>query len=332
MSNKIKDTQYLYLSALLRSREAKMLTRDRAERMLEAQSFEEAAKLLEDCGYADMSKMSAKQVEDALAEHRTQIFGELAALAPDASLVDAFRLKYDYHNAKVLIKAEGVRADGERLLSGAGRIAVRRLEDAFNNEDYFSLPAAFAAALEASRGILARTDNPQLADFVLDSAYFAELLSIAQQANSPFLTSYARLLIDASNLSSIVRTLRMGRGEDFLKTALVAGGNIDTARLVASATGEGLTALFVASPLQDAAALGAAAILGESLTAFELACDNSLTSHLNSAKLVSFGESPVVAYLAALESEITSARMILTGRLSGISADVIRERLRDSYA
>ena len=35
---------------MLRARENKMLTRDKAERMLDAGSFEEAAKLLSDCG------------------------------------------------------------------------------------------------------------------------------------------------------------------------------------------------------------------------------------------------------------------------------------------
>ena len=53
---------------------------------------------------------------------------------------------------------------------------------------------------------------------------------------------------------------------------------------------------------------------------------------LGDAKLVAYGEEPVVAYLAAVESEITAVRMILTGRLAGIDPQTIRERLRDLYA
>ena len=47
MSNKkcVRE-KYLYLSAMLRAREAKMLTRDKAERMIDAPSFDEAAKML----------------------------------------------------------------------------------------------------------------------------------------------------------------------------------------------------------------------------------------------------------------------------------------------
>ena len=48
--------------------------------------------------------------------------------------------------------------------------------------------------------------------------------------------------------------------------------------------------------------------------------------------MIPFGAEPVAEYLALLEGEITAARMILTGRLAGIDAEVIRERLRDINA
>ena len=54
-------------------------------------------------------------------------------------------------------------------------------------------------------------------------------------------------------------------------------------------------------------------------------------AYVADAKLTAYGEAPVIAYMAAVESEITAVRMILTGRLAGIAPDVIRERLRDSY-
>ena len=59
---------------MLRAREPKLLNNERAERMLDAASFEDAAKILTDCGYPDMSQMAAAEVEQVLAEHRSQIF------------------------------------------------------------------------------------------------------------------------------------------------------------------------------------------------------------------------------------------------------------------
>ena len=48
------------------------------------------------------------------------------------------------------------------------------------------------------------------------------------------------------------------------------------------------------------AALGAAAVKGGTMTEFELACDNAVTAYLTGARLVSYGEAPAIAYLAAV--------------------------------
>ena len=50
MANKIKDTDYLAISARVRAMETTLLTAERMERLLEARSDEEVSKLLQDCG------------------------------------------------------------------------------------------------------------------------------------------------------------------------------------------------------------------------------------------------------------------------------------------
>ena len=334
MSNKkcVRE-KYLYLSAMLRAREAKMLTREKAERMIDTASFDEAAKMLADCGYEDYSGMNAKQVDNALAERRAAIFAELARMSPNPETVEVFRMKYDYHNAKTLIKAEAAALEREDLLSSSGRVPVQTLIKSFTEEKFTGVPPVLADAIVQAKSVLARTANPQLADFALDKAYFTELLKAARELDSDFLTGYARILIDSANLRSAVRTMRMGKDLDFLKLALVPGGGIDVGRITASSSsGEALAALYANTGLAAAAALGAEAVNGGRMTDFELACDNAVTAYLTRARLVAFGEAPVIAYLAAVEGEITAVRMILTGFLAGIAPDTIRERLREFYA
>lgn len=330
MSN--KNEAYLCLSAMLRAREPKLLNNERAERMLEAPSFEEAAKLLTDCGYGDMSQMNAKEIEAALARHRAEILAELEELSPEREVVDVFKMKYDYHNAKAVIKAEAMGLSAERLLSASGRIAPAELLTVYNEGRFSELPEELGMAMEEAKNVLARTANPQLADIVLDRAYFAELKASAKAAGSSFMDGYADVLIDSANLKSAVRTLRMGKGQDFFQSVLIPGGGIDESRIAAAGDMESIAALFSNSSLEKAAALGVDAVGGGSMTAFELACDNAVNDYLSDAKLVSYGSEPVIAYMAAVEGEITAVRMILTGRLAGIAPQVIRERLRDLYA
>ena len=333
MSNKpTKKEEYLYISAMLRARENKMLTRDKAERMLDAGSFEEAAKLLSDCGYEDMSQMSAKDVEDVLSRRRASVFTELAALAPNKMIVDLFRVKYDYHNAKAVIKAEAMNTDPLPLMSGAGRIKPEELLAAYTEEHFGEIPGLLGDAMAEAKSVLARSANPQLADFVLDKAYFDELTGITEELGSSYLKGYVAIMADSTNLRSAVRTLRMGKDVDFLRTALVAGGNVSVERIISAASGDSLAALFAGTELAEAASLGSAAAEGGTLTAFELACDNAVMAYVANAKLAAYGEEPVIAYMAAVESEITTVRMILTGRLAGIEPQTIRERLRDMYA
>jgi V/A-type H+/Na+-transporting ATPase subunit C len=327
-----KREAYLCLSAMLRAREPKLLNNDRAARMLDAASFDEAAKLLTDCGYNDMSQMSAREIESYLALRRDGIFAELEKLAPDAEVVDVFRMKYDYHNAKVLIKAEAMGQDGKRLMSASGRIDPDRLSEIYNDDSLTQLPPVYGAAIAEAKNALARTANPQLADFILDRAYFEEMAASAKKLECGFLSGYAAILADSANLKSAVRTLRMGKGLDFMETALIPGGNVSKDRILAAGDKESITALFAHTLLEKAAALGAEAVSGGSMTEFELACDNAVNSYLGGAKLVSYGPEALIAYLAAVESETTAVRMILTGRLAGIAPDVIRERLRDMYA
>ena len=317
---------------MLRARETKLLSMEKAERMLDAASFEDAAKILTDCGYPDLSQMKSEEIEEALAARRSAIFDELGKLSPDRELVDLFKLKYDYHNAKAIIKAEAMGTDCRRLLSDSGRIPGAKLLEIFNEDKRILLPQKLADAMAEAKAVLARTANPQLSDFVLDKAYFEELRAAADKVGSPFLKGYAGLLTDSANLKSAVRTLRMGKNQDFLAGVLLEGGSVSTQRIINAGDKDSLAALYAHTKLEKAAALGADALSGGSMTAFELACDNAVNAYLRDAKLVPYGCEPVAAYLAAIEGEIQAVRMILTGRLAGVKPQTIRERLRDLYA
>ena len=95
-----------------------------------------------------------------------------------------------------------------------------------------------------AKAVLARTANPQLSDFVLDKAYFAELRAAADKVDSPFLKGYTEILADSANLKSAVRTLRMGKNQDFLAEVLVDGGSVSVQRIAEAADKESLAALY----------------------------------------------------------------------------------------
>ena len=108
MLSKIKDTDYLSISTRIRAMENRLLTRERMERMLEARADEDAAKVLSECGYEELGTLSHAALDEALARARAALYQEMKGAAPDPRLVEVFQLKYDSHNAKVLLKAHEI--------------------------------------------------------------------------------------------------------------------------------------------------------------------------------------------------------------------------------
>ena len=127
MGKKIRDTDYLFLSTRLRALERNVLTSARMERMIDAPTAADAAKVLSEIGYSDFSPSSDSELNEALRVEREKVFEELYRFAPDRSVVDVFKVKYDYHNAKTALKARAMGLDGRRLLVDAGRMEAERL-------------------------------------------------------------------------------------------------------------------------------------------------------------------------------------------------------------
>ncbi len=329
--SKVNNTDYLYLSAYLRAKESGLLTRERLERMASAPRYQEAAMVLTECGYPELDHASDSEIEAAFNARRNALLDDMEKLCPESALVEIFRLRYDYHNAKVLVKGEGAHTEREELLSDCGRVRPAVLEEAFRQDDWRAVPSEFAAAIREARNTLARTANPQLTDMELDKAYYAEFMALAETLSSDFCTRYGRLSIDMANLRSAVRCLRGRMDEGVLRAAVIDGGNIPAGPMARRVYAEDIPSVFTGRTLAEAADLGQKAVEGGPLTPFERACENALTGFLREAKYVSIGPEAVISYLAVLEGEIVTARMVLMGKRAGVSQETLRERLRDTY-
>lgn len=327
MSHRRKDTDYLVISARIRAMENKLLTRERMDRMIEARDDGEAMKLLAECGYND-----AAGLDMALAQARAEVFKDMQQGTPDPRLAEVFQIKYDYHNAKTILKAQAMGTDPERLLLAGGRYDPAQLWDGWKREALSGTSEVFKRAMEQAKAALAEGGDPQRADLILDKACYGEMAQLAKELKSAYLQGYVRLSVDVANLRAAVRVARMGREGEFLRQVLLPGGNVDP-QTIAAARGEALGEVFRSGPLAQAADLGEklAQPGGGSLTAFERECDNALTAYLAAARRIPFGEETVIGYLYAKELEFTAIRAIFAGRAAGLDGDTIRARLRETY-
>ena len=136
----LKDTDYLFISSYLRTRERHLLTAARMDRMIDAATTEEAAKVLGEIGYSEFSPTSERELSAALANEREKLFQDLYRFVPDKAVVDVFKVKYDYHNLKALLKARSMGTDAGRLLLDAGRVSAAVMQRAVKEGAYDLLP------------------------------------------------------------------------------------------------------------------------------------------------------------------------------------------------
>lgn len=333
MAKKIKDTDYLAISTRIRAMENGLLTRERMEQVLEARSDDEAVKILQECGYPELDPTRPEAMDAALSAAREATLSDLGGGAPDPRYIDIFKLKYDYHNVKAVLKADAMHTDPDHMLMDMGRVPAAELKAAVQTGELDSLPPRLAAAVAEAKAVLDTTRDPQLSDIVLDRWCYQDMDDVAEATGSAFLHGYVKAQIDAANLRALVRTIRMGKNADFLRGVLFEGGDVDLGAILKVSTdgGNGLAELYGPTRFQAAAEAGAEVLKGGSLTEFEKLCDDAVGDYLAGAQMVPFGEAPLLGYLAARETEYTNLRILLLGRSAGLPADIIRSRLRASY-
>lgn len=330
----IRDLDYLVISARIKALENRLLSLDELTQILESKTDEDAMKILAEAGYPAFDLRRPEEMNAALESVRRSTFNDLADSAPDERYLDIFKIKYDYHNVKAVLKADALRKSFADTLIDMGRVSAETLVSAVQDGDYSFLPGALADAVTEAKEVLATTRDPQLSDIVLDRAMFSDQLKSAEQTGSIFLSGYVRLLIDCANLKALVRTLRMAKSSEFYESVVCEGGDISPESLIAAARsgGQGLGELFAPTLLAAASEIGQRVVQAdESLTTFELACDNAVNDYLSGALYVAFGEAPLVGFLAALETEITNLRIVLMGRNAHLDPATVRSRLRNTY-
>ena len=102
-----------------------------------------------------------------------------------------------------------------------------------------------------------------------------------------------------------------GKRPEIVGELLFDGGSLLKEALVDAAdNADEIVRLFSGSGLEAAAEKGTAMFEGGSMTEFELAVDNSIKAYLADAVRIGFGPAAVISYLAAVENEVMTLRII----------------------
>lgn len=295
------------------------------ERLLQAQSAEDARRALGEIGWNesdDYDKMASEHIRQACALARE--------LTTDEKLLDCFLLRYDVNNLKMLIKARCLGIDAGNL-SNCGITPVDSLVHAVAEHRYDKFHPLFKEALDALEKRLAIKVEPLDIDVTLDKALYHVIFATIPKG-SDSAKRYFRARVDILNLIMALRALHMGKNAAFLKSLLIESGTIALDKwLKAYAFPEKLPQLVNPYGTKIYHAAIAAQMDAGKLSQLEKLMDDHLLSIYTAYKRDIDKVERIIGYLLMREREAAAVRLIMAGKVNGFSNDVIRERLRELY-
>jgi len=330
------DTQYAYAVGKIRALEKRLLDRARMERMIDARSPEEALKVLFEAGYESGSDDYADvyEYENLLKNEQVKVYKLLKSIAPEPEAFDIFLFQNDYHNIKVLLKAEFLGQNNDYMLIDTGTVPVAELKKIIAERNLTQMPDTMQNAVEECIDVFNRTNDPQAIDIILDRATFQQMQEYAAKSGYKFVSGLVQLITDLTNIKIFLRGRSTGKKWDTLQKILLPGGSIDKKVFIEHLddTLESFVNSIKSKPYGSICEEGIENFNNTgSLSKLERLTDNYIMSYIKKAKYVALGIEPLIAYLWAKENEIKNARIIMVGKINNISSEVIRERLRETY-
>lgn len=330
-----KDDVYQFPCAVIRGNERTLLGKNDLIRVVEARQFSQAMAVLGEFGYGDGSALeNPRDFEKVLREEQKRVSQLVFSILPEEGELSFLQAPADYHNVKVLLKAESLGISAAHMLTAGGSVEPERMAALIRERNFIFLSQTMKDGVQEALDLFARGRDPQEIDIVLDKACYKEMWEGAQATGNEFLMGYVQLLIDILNLNALLRLRRMGKGWDFFRKVFLEGGTISEKLLTANyeESCQQLAERLAPYGFRDVLSRGGG-LLEETgkYTLLEKLCDDLRMQYLRDAKYITAGPEPVAAFYLAKESEIKNLRMVFTGRLSGTSEEIMKERLRETY-
>ncbi|MCS6936169.1 MAG: V-type ATPase subunit [Candidatus Bipolaricaulota bacterium] len=328
-----QDGAYAFATGQIRALEAKLLDGAKYQRLLDAPDAIEAWRALAEVGYTKATEVRLDHYEQALQSELRELYDLVRRLTVRPRETDWLAQRYDFHHLKVYLKAKLLGEEpGEGVVPGVGLVPPKLIETAVQTEIWSALPEALAHAGERAFREYQTTKQAQTLDVVLDTELFA--LIQREVSGHPYLETLVALWTDLLNLKTLLRAKLLHRERGFVERALLPAGMLEKSKLLK------LFESAVETWAEELRHTEYGELIGRSLRAWEeqqsLALleklsDDLVVNYLKRAKLALYGVEPLVAYALAKEIELKNIRMILIGKLNGLSKEAIAERLRVSY-
>lgn len=320
----MKNTGYTFAVARIRCNENKLLNAQDYSSVITASSYAEAVRRLADKGY----EIDGTDYSSALREKAMKNWELISSVLPDKSHFDSIIIKNDFANLKLVEKAFITEKSTEGLFTAPSVYAAEDIKKAVFERNNSALPEPLRHADRSAYRILTKTHFAQLSDTVIDRASMEWGIKLAKKNGCHMLSDIAQTEAAQADIKALYRCILTGKAESFMDRAVCECSYFDKKDIIKAAASGMENFLEFLRHTELSFVCGA---LKKSSAEFERQCDNKITDVLRSAKTEYFNIAPLAAFYYASETEIKNVRIILSAKLSGLSENIIKERVRESY-
>jgi V/A-type H+-transporting ATPase subunit C len=334
-----------YVVARAKARRQKLADRARLRQLIN-QSTDQLTVAVGDIGYRDeidlyAGKLSGGDLVEAALTHNLE--AELTEMvnmtnATIRPLVEIYTTRFEYQNAKAVLRAihNGVAVDevGNTILPEINDVNTPWLKVVESCDDLNS--AAVLMRRKSFGSALAKVpENGTLAEYedALDRHYYAasqRALLQAKGAPARFLARLFAAEIDHKNIVNILEASAVGLSNDQLVSLLIPGGRLIPKRAfstVATSGRDGMMDLLRAGDKFDMAAFEAVLSEAEASRSLDPVITWMKEREYSMMQRMSYlhpvSALPIIHYVAMKVQEVNDLRLIVRGRLAGLSAEVL---------
>lgn len=316
----------LYANGRIAVLSTKLFATDKYTRLAECSTLAEAIKVLVENGYGNgVTVSNPNDYEEILKAEQDAATALLNELCMDVNARNYFLCKYDYVNAKLLMKSKYMRIDGVSYCFGGGLYDPAKMQEAFVNDVYAEFSRNMATACDQIDGDFANGKrSPQVIDYHLDRAMYSDMYLYAKKSSYRLLRGMYKYLADTTNLMTTYRLKKANVSSSELDKWFVDKGEISKEAILKLWDSDQASADLPAQykPFYELCKTDNPSLIeaeqAQSAALLKMLCDN--------VDLLSV--QPVLEYFVRKTNEIDKIRKILLAVKSGVEKEKIKELLK----
>ncbi|MCH5153164.1 MAG: V-type ATPase subunit [Clostridiales bacterium] len=320
------NSDQLYANGRIAVMSTRLLGADKFQRLVECKTLIEALRVLQESGYGSgVTLDNPNDYEQLLKTELDSAMASVKELCYDLNAVKFLLCKYDYTNAKLLMKGKYLREDFSAYCFDEALYAKEKMQEAFLNDSYLEFGTIMAKACDKIDTEYANGNrSPQVVDKILDQASFDEMKKYAKHSSSRVVYKLYDWLVNTSNLMLIYRLKKAGYPRDEYEQWIVDGASLKRQTLLNLWDNE-----------------GAAIDLPELYRSFYALCNTANTSlRLAEQEQISYRNKliaeyqdfltvqPALQYFFSKVDETEKVRRVLIDVKNGVDKDKIKDRLK----